>query len=76
MFIGSGVDLFVGVGENLRQLWKLKMKCSAVQCLSEAEVIQKPDGLETASARSELSFSQQMFVCSVSSEALSADVKL
>lgn len=34
-----------------------------------AEVIQKPDGVETTSARSTLSFSQQMFVFPVRSEA-------
>lgn len=38
--------------------------------LVQAVVIQMPDGLETASARSKLSFRQEMFVYSVSFEAL------
>lgn len=37
-------------------------------------MIQKPDGLETASVGSQMSFSQQMSVYPASSDALSADV--
>ena len=47
--------------------WSAQLHIAAWQ--SEAGVIQKPDGLESASARSKSSFSQQMFVCSMSSEA-------
>ena len=42
--------------------------------LVHADVIQMPDGLAMASARSKLSFRQEMFVSSASFEALSAAV--
>lgn len=50
------------------------LSCTLQPRLSDAEVIQKPDGSEPASARSKLSFSQQMLVYFAGFEALSADV--
>lgn len=63
MFIGSEADLSLELLEictSYRELkWSAQLHIAAR--LSEAGVIQKPDGLESASARSKLSFSQQMF---------------
>lgn len=71
MLIGSEADLSLELLEVSNSYGELKWSAQLhiAAWLSETGVIQKPDGLESAAARGKTSFSQQMFVCSVSSEA-------